>query len=33
MDDEEKAALVTSFHCHLYDDLDISLADIFEDLF
>lgn len=33
MDEEEKAALVTSFHCHLYDDLDISLADIFEDLF
>ncbi len=33
MDEAEKAAFVPSFHCHLYDDLDISLADIFEDLF
>ena len=31
--DEEKAALVTEFKCHLYDDLVIHLDDIFGDLF
>ena len=31
--DEEKAALVTEFKCHLYDDLIIRLDDIFYDLF
>ena len=31
--DEEKAALVTEFKCHLYDDLLICLDDIFYDLF
>lgn len=31
--DDEKAALVTEFKCHLYDDLLISLDDIFGDLF
>lgn len=31
--DEEKAALVTEFKCHLYDDLLIPLDDIFGDLF
>lgn len=30
---EEKAALVTEFKCHLYDDLLIHLDDIFYDLF
>ena len=30
---EEKAALVTEFKCHLYDDLLIRLDDIFYDLF
>lgn len=33
MTDEEKAALVTQFQCHLYDDLTIRLEDIFTDLF
>ena len=33
MSDEEKAALVTEFKCHLYDDLIIRLDDIFYDLF
>lgn len=32
MTDEEKAALVTEFKCHLYDDLIIRLDDIFYDL-
>lgn len=32
MTDEEKAALVTEFKCHLYDDLVIRLDDIFYDL-
>lgn len=31
--DEENAALVTEFKCHLYDDLPIPLDDIFGDLF
>lgn len=30
---EEQAALVTEFKCHLYDDLAISLEDIFDDMF
>lgn len=30
---EEKAAIVTEFKCHLYDDLIIRLDDIFGDLF
>lgn len=29
MSEEERAALVTSFQCSLFDDLDISLEDIF----
>lgn len=29
MSEEERAALVTSFQCSLFDDLDISLDDIF----
>ena len=33
MTDEEKAAMVTQFTCHLYDDLIIRLEDIFTDLF
>lgn len=33
MTDEENAALVTEFKCHLYDDLTIRLDDIFSDLF
>ena len=33
MTDEEKAAVVTEFKCHLYDDLTIRLDDIFGDLF
>lgn len=33
MSDEEKAALVTEFKCHLYDDFVIRLKDIFYDLF
>ena len=33
MDEEEKAAAVTEFKCHLYDDLLIRLDDIFGDLF
>ena len=33
MTDEEKAAIVTEFKCHLYDDLIIRLDDIFGDLF
>lgn len=33
MTDEEKAAVVTEFKCHLYDDLIIRLDDIFGDLF
>lgn len=32
MSAEEKAALVTEFKCHLYDDLVIHLDDIFGDL-
>ena len=32
MTDEEKAAMVTKFTCHLYDDLTIRLDDIFSDL-
>jgi Uma2 family endonuclease len=30
---EEREALITEFHCHLYDDLAICLEDIFSDLF
>lgn len=33
MTDDEKAAVVTEFKCHLYDDLIIRLDDIFDDLF
>ena len=33
MTDEERAAVVTEFKCHLYDDLIIRLDDIFGDLF
>ena len=33
MTDGEKAALVTEFKCHLYDDLVIRLEDIFNDFF
>ena len=33
MTDEERAAVVTEFKCHLYDDLIIRLDDIFDDLF
>ena len=29
MSGEERAALVTSFKCSLFDDLDISLDDVF----
>ena len=31
MTDEEKAAVITEFKCHLYDDLIIRLDDIFSD--
>lgn len=33
MTDDERAAIVTEFKCHLYDDLIIRLDDIFGDLF
>ncbi len=33
MSDEEKAALITEFKCHIFDDLVIRLDDIFGDLF
>lgn len=33
MPEEDRAAVVSEFTCHLYDDLTISLADIFDDLF
>ena len=33
MTSEERAAIVTEFKCHLYDDLIIHLDDIFGDLF
>ena len=33
MTEEEKAEVVTEFKCHLYDDLMISLEDIFDVLF
>ena len=33
MTDEERAAIVTEFKCHLYDDLIIRLDDIFGDQF
>lgn len=33
MIEEERAAIRTSFKCHLYDDLEITLDDIFSDLF
>ena len=33
MTDAEKAAVVTEFNCHLYDDLTIRLEDIFIDFF
>lgn len=33
MTEEEKAAVVTEFKCHLFDDLTIRLDDIFGDLF
>lgn len=33
MTDTERAAVVTEFKCHLYDDLIIRLADVFGDLF
>lgn len=33
MTDEEKAAVVTEFRCHLYDDLAVRLEDIFGELF
>lgn len=29
MSDEERAAVVTHFKCSLFDDLDISLEDVF----
>ena len=29
LDDEEKAAVVTEFHCSLFDDLTIRLGDVF----
>jgi len=32
MTEEERAAVVTHFKCSLFDDLDISLEDIFDDL-
>ena len=32
MSAEQRAAVVTHFQCSLFDDLDISLEDIFEDL-
>ena len=32
MREEERKAIVTHFRCSLYDDLDISLDDIFYDL-
>ena len=32
LSEEKRAALVTHFKCSLFDDLDISLEDIFEDL-
>lgn len=32
MTSEEKDAIVTNFKCHLYDDLELSLNDIFHDL-
>ena len=31
--EEDREAVVSEFTCHLYDDLVISLADIFDDLF
>jgi len=33
MTEEERAAVITHFKCSLFDDLDILLSDIFEDLF
>jgi len=33
MSDEEKAAIVTEFHCSLYDDLTITLEDVFFNTF
>lgn len=33
MTEQEKAEIVTEFKCHLYDDLIISLDDIFSDTF
>ena len=33
MTEEEKAAVITEFKCHLFDDLIICLDDIFGDLF
>lgn len=33
MPEEDREAVVSEFTCHLYDDLTISLADIFDDLF
>ncbi len=33
MTEEEKAAIVTEFHCSLYEDLSITLEDVFSDTF
>lgn len=33
MKEEERAAVVTEFKCHLYDDLTIRLDDVFSDIF
>lgn len=33
MSDEEKVAIATEFNCSIYDDLIISLADVFADTF
>ena len=33
MTDEEKATIPTGFHCSLYDDLTITLEDVFADTF
>ncbi len=33
MTEEEKEAIPTAFHCSLYDDLLISLEDVFSDTF
>ena len=33
MEEKERAAVVTEFKCHLFDDLIIRLEDIFDDSF